>query len=216
MMDVLFRVAMSACLAGFPGTQSRNLRVVRCTLNGQPRIAAVALHPEMIVAFDTVECRLAWAWKGSLDYKDWTTTGRRGEGPTVGLTRWYYQASDTSVWTVEQEGQPVFPALRYKGYSFAEESIVFHFSLILPGDKVINGETTIQAHVSDAGDLVLQQRLEFKNMPPKTRIRMPLRGEIPWDRFETLGTQGTSVDRESYVVTFKKDGYSICGFAFNF
>ncbi|MCG3129526.1 MAG: hypothetical protein FLDDKLPJ_00259 [Phycisphaerae bacterium] len=218
MSGALIRLLLGIMIGGPEAQQQpigKTLRVTRCTLNGMPRMAVVVLSPDITVAYDARECRLALAWKGEFDQRTWASSGERSAMSTLRADRWYYQASDTSIWQVEQNGQPVFPAVRFRGYTFGENNVKFHFLLTLPGGEEVKGTEVLQTHFGQNDQLILQRRIEFDDMPPKTRISLPLRGEVPWDRFETLGTAGVGVDQETYVLTFKKDGYSICGFAFN-
>ncbi len=193
---------------------SKALRVVRCTLNGLPRMAVLPLSEDMSVAFDCVECRLYMAWRGGVNFEGWPYDGRRGLSPTVQSTRLYFEASDDQVWTILRGGETMYPAVRFRGYTFGQVSVHFHFSLILPTGEEIKVFESLSTHSSEDGsEAVLQRRFEFSGMPENTKVQMPLRGNTPWDRYEVMGTGDGKVDRESAVMTQKRDGYNICGFA---
>lgn len=193
----------------------KTMRVQRLVLNDTPRIAVARLKPTMWAAYDTTEARLAWVWIGTINWNGWMFNGARGQNPTIQADRLLYEAKSEQVWTVQQGESKFIPEVRFKGYDFGDEVVHFHSVLILPDQQRIELRESISQRETEEGEIVVQRRLEFVGIPDKTKLIMPLVGNAPWDRFEILGTGDGKVDRETWTLTQKRDGYDICSLVWN-
>lgn len=116
--------------------------VLRSVLDGQPRIVTVALHDNLYIAFDATHAGLYKAWKGGVNFDGAVYTSKHGPQPTASGYAYYEQKSRAPVWVIEQEGKSAPATVKFGGYKFVQDKVVFQYDIISANKTVIHVEET--------------------------------------------------------------------------
>jgi cytochrome c len=124
------------------GERPLNPWVFRSVLDGQPRIVTVALHKDLYIAFDASHAGIYKAWKGGVEFDGAVYTTSHGPQPTSEGYAYYEHKITTPVWVVEQAGKSIPVDVKFRGYRFAQEQVIFQYDLLLTDGRAIRVNET--------------------------------------------------------------------------
>ena len=107
-------------------------------LDDQPGRIIVALNPDMWLAYDTVNCTMYRAWKGSAFVN--TTPDSTGKPSNdIVISGFPYLQGDgkESMWQVLQGNKVITPETKFEGYEIDGNTLTFTYQLILPNNQSI-------------------------------------------------------------------------------
>lgn len=178
----MFALAMNASAAqslvdlSLASAESRPMSpwVFRSVLDGQPRIITVALHPDLTIAYNAAEAILFKAWKGDVEFDGAVYTTRHGPQPTSSGYAFYQQADHDPVWLVKQ-GDKVEPAqVKFGGYRFANDQVIFQYTLRTADGKSIKVEETPE-YATRNNQTGLQRTFNLTQVPANIEVGLATR-----------------------------------------
>jgi cytochrome c len=110
--------------------------VFRSVLDSIPRIATVGLHDDMWVAYNTANCSVYKAWKGSVNFDGAVYTTAHGPQPSSIGNGWFVNKHDQP-WLVVRGGKEEQPKVQYRGHRFEKGQATLNYELILADGKII-------------------------------------------------------------------------------
>lgn len=143
--------------------------VLRSVLDGQPRIVTVALHDNLFIAFDAAHAGLYKAWKGGVNFDGAVYTSKHGPQPTANGYAYYEQKLRAPVWLIEQDGKSAPATVKFGGYKFVKDKVVFQYDLITANKTAIHVEETPEyiARKKQAG---LQRDFVLSGVPAGVKV----------------------------------------------
>ncbi|GIV31847.1 MAG: hypothetical protein KatS3mg030_149 [Saprospiraceae bacterium] len=142
--------------------------VVRCVLDSFPRIAAVALHDELWIAYHTETGALYKAWKGSVNFDGAVYTTVHGPQPSSVGDDWFVNHHKRP-WRVMMSGQEIEPKVQYRGHRFENGQVWFNYELTLPeGQKIRISERP--EYFSENGLTGLERTFRTEGVPEGAKV----------------------------------------------
>ncbi|MBK8567740.1 MAG: hypothetical protein IPN76_31590 [Saprospiraceae bacterium] len=108
----------------------------RSVLDSIPRIATVGLHDDMWVAYNTANCSVYKAWKGSVNFDGAVYTTVHGPQPSSIGNGWFVNKHDNP-WLVVVGGKEEAPKVQYRGHRFEKGQVTLNYELQLADGKII-------------------------------------------------------------------------------
>lgn len=161
---------VSACHSGEHPQPNRPHEpwVVRCVLDSFPRIAAVALHDDLWVAYHTETGALYKAWKGSVNFDGAVYTTVHGPQPSSVGNDWFVN-HHKQPWRVMISGKEIEPKVQYRGHRFEKEHVWFNYELTLPdGQKIRISERP--EYFSENGLTGLERTFRTEGIPEGAKV----------------------------------------------
>lgn len=143
--------------------------VFRSVLDGQPRIVTVALHPDLYIAYNAAEATLFKAWKGSVEFDGAVYTTRHGPQPASTGYAFYQQANHNPVWLIRQGNTTRAAQVKFGGYRFVDEQVIFQYTLTTADGKSINVEETPE-YTARNDQTGLQRRFTLIDVPDNIEV----------------------------------------------
>lgn len=110
--------------------------VFRSVLDSIPRIATVGLHDDMWVAYNTANCSVYKAWKGSVNFDGAVYTTVHGPQPSSIGNGWFVNKHENP-WIVVVNGKEEAPKVQYRGHRFEKGQVTLNYELQLADGKII-------------------------------------------------------------------------------
>lgn len=126
-----FLMAHAPDVAQAPSVRPHDPFVLRCALDGRPRVVVVALHEDLWVAYDAPSATLYKAWRGDVDFQGAVYTTEHGPQPRVRGDDYGY-ADEQSAWSLVRgpDAHPLRP--RYDGYRLERGRAVLRWKFARP------------------------------------------------------------------------------------
>lgn len=142
--------------------------VFRSVLDSLPRIATVALHDDLFVAYHTGSGALYKAWKGGVNFDGAVYTTVHGPQPSSLGDGWFVN-EHVQPWRVLTGGQELTPAVQYRGHRFEKGQVWLNYELALPGGSVIKVSERPE-HVDNGGQTGLERTFKTANVPDGAQV----------------------------------------------
>lgn len=124
-----------------PATRPRDIWVFRSVLDKRARMATVALHNDLWVAYDATNCGLYRAWKGGVKFDGAVYTAEHGPQPTVLGSTSVMGVVDKQVWYVRKGSTRVAKKPEFKGYAITKNQVTFEYQFRMDGRTIVINET---------------------------------------------------------------------------
>lgn len=148
--------------------------VFRSVLDDQPRAITVALHPDLYIAYNATGASLYKAWRGDVEFDGVVYTTRHGPQPGSRGYTFYLQAEQQPVWWLRQ-GDHTEPAqVRFGGYRFADDQVVFRYTLLTADGQSVTVEETPE-YTSRQQQTGLQRRFRLIDAPAHLEVGLTTR-----------------------------------------
>lgn len=184
--------------------------VFRSVLDGQPRMVTVALHQDLYIAFDAAHAGLYKAWKGGVEFDGAVYTTKHGPQPTSQGYAYVEQKLTAPTWVIEQAGKTTPAAIRFRGYRFEKDQVIFQYDLVNGDGKIIHVEETPE-YRQQQGQTGLHRTFTLRGVPEKTRVGTQvsltsLKGEKDFSTTGQLSDVKQSWDEHDNGKTLRIDG----------
>lgn len=137
--------------------------VFRSVLDNQARMLTVALHDDLWVAYNTGECSLYKAWKGSVDFDGAVYTSSHGPQPlSVGDA--YFINVHKSPWMLIENGKEEPIQLQYKGHVFENGQVSINYAFYNGQSKPILINEAVEYSGTDNGLATFKRTFTTQNL----------------------------------------------------
>ena len=146
--------------------------VMRSSLDGRPRILAVALAPELWLAYSTETASIHQFWNGDIDYTGPVYDARHGREPTSRGSA-YLRAPLETAWRIQQEGEWKPAEIQWRGHGFSPDgnALWIRFDVFAPdGPKRTITEWPEREITVELPGATLTRRFEITDGPPVALI----------------------------------------------
>lgn len=152
----------------------RDIWVFRSVLDQKPRIATVALHNDLFVAYDGTRGDLYQVWTGGVKFEGAVYTTVHGPQPTSVGRPYIKQSDGRSTWSLVQGSQRTPVEARYRGYRLVNGQVQFEIQIPLPGGRTATvRETPEYVAARSTGDqITLARRFEVTGLPVGTLLEV--------------------------------------------
>lgn len=186
-------------------TRPRDPWVVRCALDGRPRMVYFALDPALSCAYDAQRCSFYAAWKGGVRGAD-----ARFELDGASYTRGF----DERAWEVYVDRQLVQADVRWGGYWMHDQRCTLLYEIALPDGRHFQVRETpeyvrpeqlfpeeqMQDFVLTKGDTGLWRSFQLVDAPPEVKVCLRLSFAGVRGKYVDLMEREQAVEHEGWVV----------------
>lgn len=148
--------------------------VFRSVLDGQPRVVTVALHPDLYIAYNAAGATLFKAWKGGVEFDGAVYTTSHGPQPTSTGYAFYQQTDQDPVWLIKQGDKTAPAQVKFGGYRFADNQVIFQYTLITADGQSIKVEE-IPEYATRSNQTGLQRRFNLAQVPDNIEVGLNTR-----------------------------------------
>ncbi len=142
--------------------------VFRSVLDGQPRMVTVALHEDIYIAFDAAHAGLYKAWKGGVAFDGAVYNATHGPQPSAQGYAYYTHKHLSPTWVISRDGQRLIPEVRFGGYRFDGNRLVFQYSLIAQDLRIAVEESPEALH--KGRQTGLQRQFAVRDLPAGAQL----------------------------------------------
>lgn len=144
--------------------------VFRSVLDSIPRIATVGLHDDMWVAYNTANCSVYKAWKGSVNFDGAVYTTVHGPQPSSIGNSWFVNKHENP-WLIFDNGSDVgvAPKVQYRGHRFENGQVWFNYELTTLDGKLIKVSERPE-YVNKSGQVGLERTFKVSEAPATVKI----------------------------------------------
>ncbi len=143
--------------------------VFRSVLDDQARMITVALHENLYFAFDAKHAGMYKAWKGGVILDGAVYTTKHGPQPTSSGYAYYDSKIESPVWFLEKDGSPLPAIVRFGGYRFENDGVVFQYRIITDEGHDIHVNEQPE-YTSKKGQTGLVRKFKVKNLPDGLKL----------------------------------------------
>ena len=143
--------------------------VFRSVLDTLPRMATVALHDDLWVAYHTETGAIYKAWKGGVSLDGAVYTTHHGPQPSS-IGRGWFLGKNKEPWRVVKNGQATKPAVQYRGHKFENGGVVFNLELVMADGHIINVSEQPEYVTNKSGLTGFKRVFTTENVPPETQV----------------------------------------------
>ena len=136
-------------------------------LDDQPGRLVVALNDDMWLAYDTVNCNLYRAWKGSAFVNTSPdSTGKAANDVIVTGFPYLEGKSEKTMWQVLQGKKVITPKTKFEGYEIDGNTVTFTWLLILPNNQSIT--------VTESPEFIIPKKPNGNRMTLRRTFTVPV------------------------------------------
>jgi hypothetical protein len=156
-----------------PAARPRDPWVLRCVLDGRPRMLVVALDRDLWAAYDTQSCTLARTWRGDVNFDGPVYTTAHGPQPTsrgddlpdltVGAAWHVQRCDDDSPGNFALDPQPA--AVSFRGHRYVDGHVQLLYALTCPDGSRMSITETIEAAHPNAGGIEFVRQFDTDRWP---------------------------------------------------
>ncbi|MEY3367265.1 MAG: hypothetical protein RI973_420 [Bacteroidota bacterium] len=165
----LLLIALSSCKKESPIPRPHDPWVIRSVLDSIPRIATVALHDDLFVAYHTQTGAVYKAWKGAVNFDGAVYTTAHGPQPSSLGNTWFVNKFEEP-WRVIKNGTEIKPAFQYRGHRFEKGQVWLNYELRLDDGSLIKVSERPE-HVSrNEGQTGLERTFVTEGVPADAQV----------------------------------------------
>ncbi|GAB4250934.1 MAG: hypothetical protein Kow0027_14550 [Saprospiraceae bacterium] len=184
--------------------------VIRSVLDSFPRVATVALHDDLWVAYHTETGALYKAWKGSVNFDGAVYTTVHGPQPSSIGDAWLVNRF-RQPWRVVQNGQETEPKVQYRGHRFENGQVWLNYELTLPEGKKIKVSERPEYFPSGNGLTGFERTFRTEAVPEGTEVLLLMNlNSVAFEKAVVTDAQWEVTAKEP-VTRGKYHGYEIQG-----
>lgn len=198
----IFLLMIAGVMFGASGPdRPRDPWVFRCVLDGNPRMAVIALHEDLWLAYDADSCSLRQVWSDGVKFDGAVYTTVHGPQPTS-KGEPDFAGPDGAVWRllIDEEMMEIEPL--WRGYTLRGSFVTLQYELPLPdGGHVRIDEMPMMDAFGGVPDTPYQldRRFTISDLPDDVHVQLVIAQAEPngLDRFSMRGKHMTHLEREA-------------------
>jgi len=143
--------------------------VFRSVLDSLPRIATVALHDDLFVAYRTETGALYKAWKGAVNFDGAVYTTAHGPQPSSLGNSWLVNKFETP-WRLVKGGQETTPEFQYRGHYFEKGQVWFNYELKTGDGSLVKVSERPEYVTNPSGQTGFERTFKTEGAPEGTQV----------------------------------------------